>query len=504
MLSTTLSATADYTSSAEAMNTGTSFYASIGDASDASYAYGIDALETVDAWAFLCEWSDLSALAIHGVTVTIRAAFDPSMTGTDRIAAAVDIGGSGHTAPVQAVVNNALVAPGEYIFNFPLNPIAGTAWTPAALSAARFGAYYDVVGFDSPGARKAPYIYRVTVTVTYTPIPPTVDVTRHVGSLRLADRRQPKLRAQSTGNLDRLRMPILGTFDVEHTTGPHAEDVGWEDEPWQRRPFLVDGYSLDFDALAVRNNLTDLRPNMMLLRYLAWSKKASGALGNGIVFFATPGAQLVFSRASTATFTNPAGDSESVGIDVPAYANGGLLIKPASGPFGRAADFCRVTNNTGARVLNAAFGAFQAEVLLDAVSGSAIQTVDFGYHDANNHHWTYWDGANGRWVAEVKVAGSTYRATKSASPSSVTWYQIARRWTGSNGELGLAPYTLSLFVDRVKGTDAVASGVITEAGTSSVYIGSRNSAGTDILNGQIRKIHSYQYVPTDVEMARTL
>ena len=95
-------------------------------------------------------------------------------------------------------------------------------------------------------------------------------------------------------------------------------------------------------------------------------------------------------------------------------------------------------------------------------------------------------------------------APRNPSPSANTVYQIGARWTGSNLELGATAYTLSVWVDRVKGTDAVAAAAMTETASAYLDFGSKAAAGTEQLNGQIRKIHVFQHVPSDEEMARQI
>jgi len=405
----------------------------------------------------------------------------------------LDIGGT----PYYSAYSNSQTLAYSLITNtWTTNPATGGAWTQAAVNALKAGVEYSTATGESI---RYSYLY---IVVTYTPAPATIAVSRHLASVDLMLQRRPELFADWQHNLDALNVSLLGLVDAEHTAGPHATGVGWESQPWQRRTFVAFGLSLDLNAMTVKARLKDQRPIQFLVRDLAWSDKASGVLMDGIARFATPGATFTFTRASEHTFTNPVGESEVATTDIPAYGDGGLYMLSSSG--GRAASRYYVTNNSGSRTLNAAQGSFQCEVNLAAVSGAANQTVAYAYHDASNWWWVYWDGANARWVFEVRQAGSTYRAIKSTTPSTSTWYQIGARWTGSNAENGDAAYTLSIFFDRVKGTDATAGGVMSEAASSNFDFGSKAAAGTDQLNGQIRKIHSYAYVLTDTEMQRTI
>jgi len=379
------------------------------------------------------------------------------------------------------------------------NPVTGTAWTPAAINALQCGVELEY----GTAAGSFSTCWMMYAVVTYTPMAATVEVARHIASVELRLRQRPESMLKFDGNLDLLGLTWpLGAVDVEHTAAPHATDLGWEDEAWQLRPFALHGLDIDLNNLTVSSTLKDQEPLLCLVRDLAWSDKASGTLLDGIARFATPGATFNFSRASDHTYTNAVGESETATTDQPAYSSWGLYMLSSSG--GRAAPRYYVTNNSTARTLNAAQGSFQAEVKLAAVSASDEQTVAACVHDASNWWWLYWDGINGWWVFEIRQAGSTYRAVKSASPSSGVAYQIGARWTGSNGELGLSPYTLDVFVDRVKGTSAVAGGAMTQAASANFDFGTSLGAGFDQLNGEIRKIHSYQRVLTDVQMQRAI
>ena len=377
-----------------------------------------------------------------------------------------------------------------------LNPATGLPWTQAQINAIGIGVEYSTATGESSRYSA------LTGTITYIPLPASVDVTRQIGSVALWLKKRPEAFLTFDGNLDLLNLNLLDMADVEHTAGPHATDKGWEGSVWQRRPFEVHEQSIDLNTMSVSLKLKDQRPIRCLVRDLAWSDKASGSIGDGIARFSTPGSVWTFTRGSEHTLTNPVGESETVPTDIPAYGPYGLFMLSASG--GRAAPRYKLTNNTANRTWLAAQGGFVCEVYLDAVSGAAKQTVAYAYHDASNWHHVYWDGPNARWVFEVRAAGTTYRATKSASPSANTVYQIGARWTGSNLELGATAYTLSVWVDRVKGTDAVAAAAMTETASAFIDFGSKAAAGTEQLNGQIRKMHVFQYVPSDEEMARQI
>lgn len=457
---------------------------------DTSTAYTV----TTTANTYVCGLQNMPA-ALSVVSVTIRMSVVDDLVGGGQVRSFLDIGGTKYYGAWFTLTGTSYHTVDDVVTT------GGAAWTPAQINSARIGMES---GTPAIGGRHACSFLRATVA--YVPAPPTVDVSRHIASVDLNLKKQAEAYATFRTNLDALAVPMLGAVDLEHTAGTHATGLGWEDEVWQRRPFAVHGLGIDMNTMSVTSRLKDQRPIRCLVRDLAWSDKASGGggLADGIARFATPGAVFTFTRASEHTYTNPVGESEIALTDVAAYGDGGLYMLSASG--GRAAPRYYVTNNSTARTLSAAQGSFQCEVNFAAVSSVANQTVAYAYHDADNWWWLYWDPvtATDRWVFEVRAAGTTYRAIKTATPSSSTWYQIGARWTGSNGENGDAPYTLSIFVDRVKGTDAVAVAAMTEASSSNFDFGSKAAAGTDQLNGQIRKIHSYQDVLTDTEMMRAI
>jgi len=377
------------------------------------------------------------------------------------------------------------------------NPATGLAWTKAQIDSLAVGIELEF------GAVAGSYseCTELSVSVVNTPMPAALSVTRHIGSTDLHLKHRAESFVTFTGGLDSTAVPLLGLVDLEHIAGPHPSDEGWKAETWQRRPFAVHGHSIDLNTLRVTTRLKDQYPIRCLVRDLAWSDKASGPLGDGIARFAVPGATWSFTRASSATFTNPVGESETVATDVPAYADGGLQILAAAG--GRAQEVYYVTNSSGARTWNAERGTFECEVNLATVSGG-FQVVAAAYHDANNFAEIYWDGAAGQWKFLYRAGGSTATAYKAASPSSGVWYQIGARWLSSSGEYGGTARALSIWIDRVKGTDAAAGATMTEVATPTYGLEFGALAGAAPLDGQIRKIASYAYPKSDVEMSRTL
>jgi hypothetical protein len=117
-----------------------------------------------------------------------------------------------------------------------------------------------------------------------------------------------------------------------------------------------------------------------------------------------------------------------------------------------------------------------------------------------DHDALYYDASAGAWVFERKVGASTYTASKTASVTRGTTYAIASRWTGVEAELGLTAYTVSVFVDGVKGTDAT-SAAPTFTSPEVLYRGSDSSFAKHI-NAAVREVRILPYAPTDEEIAR--
>lgn len=431
-----------------------------------------------------------SALSINSVTVVC--VDQGTGGGADTYSSAsvyVRIGGVNYTSAVGATG-----AGRTYSGTWTANPATGAAWTTVGVNS------IQAIGFSVSTyitANSSPTY--LVASVDYVALPPSVDVTRHVATVALHTLKQPEVIVKVIGNLDingtdASPLELLGDAQLEHTAGPVATGAGWEADVTKRRAVSPHVITVNPMAYETEVDFKDIRYLKALVWFPAYSNKNSGALEDGIPRMMTPGATFTFTRAAEETFTDPVGDSVTVAANVPGYASGGLqMLAGSSATF---------TNNSGERTWNVEQGTFACEVKLAAVSGVNLQTVAFARHDANNSAFVYWDGPNGRWTFRIRAAGVTYDATFAATPSSGVWYQIGARWTGTNGELGVTARTASIWVDRVKGTDVV-SVVPTEAGTATFDIGSTGSAG-NILNGQIRKILSCQYVFTDTEMQRSL
>ena len=93
-------------------------------------------------------------------------------------------------------------------------------------------------------------------------------------------------------------------------------------------------------------------------------------------------------------------------------------------------------------------------------SGHASErTLLCAYYDASNYDRLFYDAANDAVLFRRRRAAANYDATIAKATTRDTAVTLAARWTGGAGELSLAPYTLSLWVDGTKAPDAAAGGI---------------------------------------------
>jgi hypothetical protein len=395
------------------------------------------------------------------------------------------IGGVNYSASTGATASTR-----TYSNTWTTNPATGAAWTTVSINS------IQAIGFSC-----STYITAdcsptyLVLNVDYAPITDSTNISRHIGSIELWLNKRPEVYGTLTGNLDLLNVGIMQAVDLEHTAGPHPTDAGWEDEPWERRPFIIHGLDLDLNTMTTRLKLRDMRPVRCLVRDLAWSDKASGSIGDGIARFSTPGSTWTFTRAMEETFTNPVGESETVPADVPGYADGGLQILA-----GASVSRYYVTNNTGERTWSAAQGTFQCEVKF---LGTLAQdrTIAYVYHDADNYAHLYYDNASTKIKFLHRANGSSTTITSTTTPGTSAFHQIGVNWTGTSHENDFVDTTAALYFDRVlEATGEI--NVMEEVASSNLDFGS--AAGSTQLRGIIRKIHSFQYVFTHTEMMRPI
>ena len=374
------------------------------------------------------------------------------------------------------------------------NPATGLAFTPAEINAMTVGWEY------ADSLAESVRITQLKGTVTYTPLPPDQGATRDAASRKLFLRRMPQQYPTITGPLWLLDLPHHTQVDLHHYLGISESGQGWEPARWKRGLMSIKDVSVDPMTNIVTLRLRNDRRIRCLMYDSGWAKQG-GAAKNGLMRF-TNGATWTFTRASAATFTDFSGDSVTVQNDVEAYAAEGQEFLAAAGA--RAVDRGYYSNNAGARTWCAQQMSARFEVTPDWNGGSAPavnMAVAYVHHDANNYAFVYYNSMDRKWYFAQNVAGTPLITGVAHTPAAGTRYVIGVRCTGSRGELGLAPYTASIFVNGVKGTDVVHAAAMTEAATSTFDIGS--AAGTVPFRGRIRRRISRQIVLTDTEMARS-
>lgn len=433
---------------------------------DEAVANDSDYVQAGAAGKFRCACTDMPAgLSVLSVTVLHRTKFAGAAS-DQQVRPYLYIGGAQYSGS-WVNVTSGYTSFTDSSYTWTTNPATSAPWTPAQINALEIGWEYDTAGGETC------QVSQLKATVSYVPTPPSVDVTRHIGSVALWLRRRPEAFLAFDGNLDLLNLDLLDHADIEHTAGPHATETGWEDEAWQRRPFALHEMSIDLNSMMVSAKFKDQRPIRMLVRDLAWSDKASGSLGDGIARFLTPGALAVFTRPAAETFTNPVGESETVPVDTQGYADGGLQMLAGS------SSRYYYTNNIDERTLSAAQGTFQCEVkFLGTLAEDRV--IAYCYHDASNYLKLYYDNASGKIKFSMRVAGTTTTVTALAAASNATWYQVGIYWTGWNLENSTTQPTIALYIDRVLQASSAMGG---SSADLVVNGGFESSSGFDFVSG---------------------
>jgi hypothetical protein len=172
----------------------------------------------------------------------------------------------------------------------------------------------------------------------------------------------------------------------------------------------------------------------------------------------------------------------------------------------READLLRYPNNTGARNWLADKGTVWCEVIPQWTTGADVAGKTFVIYavryDSSNYFRFLYDGTSGELRFEVRAAGALATASKAWSAARGVPAVLAARWTSDSQELGLTARTVSVFVDGVKGTDALAVAAPTESAAANLDFGS--DAGANNFNGVIRRTLVAQDVFSDIEIARGL
>ena len=209
----------------------------------------------------------------------------------------------------------------------------------------------------------------------------------------------------------------------------------------------------------------------------------------------------------TATIVQPSGGTVSrvnrgghLQIELGRSATSPIVTTTAA--VTRNADSLKIENFTGKVVYDPARMTGYIEGVpnfnsADLASGS-VRTLLRAYKDANNFDTLRYNQTTGAFEFSRVVGGVTYTASKTQALTRNTRYKIGFRATGTDAEEDLAAYTLSVFIDGVKGTDATAGSTWTPAAAEYLYAG-QDQGGSDVWDGGLRQIVIRPYVLADDE-----
>ena len=164
-------------------------------------------------------------------------------------------------------------------------------------------------------------------------------------------------------------------------------------------------------------------------------------------------------------------------------------------------DSLKIENFTGKLVYDPARLTGYVEVIpnfnsADLAAGQVLDIVQ-AFKDVNNYDWLYYDQFYGSFMFKRIVGGVSYFAVKVQALTRGTAYRLGFRATGADAEEDLAAFTISIFVDGVKGTDAVPGATWTPGASEYLYIGGAGVSGWD---GLIRQLVIRPFVFSDDEM----
>jgi hypothetical protein len=174
-------------------------------------------------------------------------------------------------------------------------------------------------------------------------------------------------------------------------------------------------------------------------------------------------------------------------------------ILTAAAAVARADDLLTVENFHGRRIFLPEHGYVYCEFMpewasADAAAGPAVWAM---YYSATLAFLLGY--VNPDFVFRF-IGAATVSATKTTTVVRDTVYKLGCRWTGPDAEEDLPAYTLSIFVNGVKGTDVVYAPASSFPSSPLLYIGTFQ-AGTNICDGWIRNFVIGQAVLSDEEMA---
>jgi hypothetical protein len=167
-------------------------------------------------------------------------------------------------------------------------------------------------------------------------------------------------------------------------------------------------------------------------------------------------------------------------------------------------DTLKLENNDGKRVwphVQGTTGIWCRPLWNSADRTSGNFRLLMAYFDANNFEQLLYAAGSARFEFSRRVGGVTYTAFYAIALTRGTLYKLRLRRTGPKAEHGLAAYTLSIFVNGVKGTDAVSAAFGSlPADPLYLWIG-QDETGANHWDGYLEQRESRPMVWTDDEVA---
>jgi hypothetical protein len=181
------------------------------------------------------------------------------------------------------------------------------------------------------------------------------------------------------------------------------------------------------------------------------------------------------------------------------------VIQTETAAFTRAVASVTTSNDHGKRVWpdqGTGFLRFQSRMdAADLAAGTVLTLIDVEY-DTSNLYRVFYDKDTAAIVFRARLAAANSDATKAITLTRGTVYSIGWRWTSDQGELDLTNYTVSAFVDGVKGTDATPGGRPQSIPSEMVLRwGHDQSTPVNVCNGYISHRLITPFVLLDEEVA---
>lgn len=178
-------------------------------------------------------------------------------------------------------------------------------------------------------------------------------------------------------------------------------------------------------------------------------------------------------------------------------------IVTAAAVVSRALDDLRLENHSDARVWPEQQGTtviwFRPNWNSADIAGGANPDLLRPTNDASNFERLFYSQSTGQFRFRRRVGGTNYTADFTTALTRGTLYKIGIRRTGTEAELGVAAYTLDIFVNGVKGASAVAVANPAWDAASTLFIG-QDEVNAQHAEGYLTQRLSTPVVLTDEEL----